>query len=675
MAKRTIDELCVDAIRILAVDMVEEAKSGHPGMPLGAAPMAYVLWKKFLKHNPKNPTWPDRDRFVLSAGHGSALLYSLLHVFGYDLSIDELKKFRQLGSKTPGHPEFGHPAGVEATTGPLGQGFAMGVGMALAERFLAARFNRPDFEIINHYTYAIVSDGDLMEGISSEAASFAGHQRLGKLVYLYDDNHMSIEGETSLAFTEDVLKRFEAYRWHVQKVVDGNDLKAIEKAIEKARAQEDRPSLIAVRTHLGYGSPRMDDAAVHGSPLGAEALKETKKFFGFEGDKSFVIREEVMSHLEKAIEDGRKFSAKWQRLFTSYGEKFSEQKKLFEREIAGAFYADWDVDVPVFGKEGKIATRSASGKVLNAISGRVKNLMGGSADLAPSNNTTIEGEGWQSGESPSGRNIHFGVREHSMAAIINGLALHGGVIPYCATFLIFSDYMRPAIRIAALMNVHSIFIFTHDSIGLGEDGPTHQPIEQLMSLRLIPNLTVIRPADANETAEAWRIAIKKNGPVAMALSRQNLPVLDVDEYPVRGGVVRGAYVLKCDGDPEFIIMASGSEVSLALEVARLIGEKGKRVRVVSMPSFEIFREEDESYRHSVFPPSVKKRVAIEAGVPYGWKEWVGNEGLVFGMTNFGASAPATDVFFKYGLDALSISESIIQKFDKGTTENFEQGKS
>jgi transketolase len=655
MPKNNIDQKCVNAVRLLAADMVEEANSGHPGMPLGAAPMAYVLWTKFLRHNPKNPTWPNRDRFILSAGHGSALLYAMLHLTGYNLSIDELKRFRQWGSKTPGHPEYGHTPGVEATTGPLGQGFAMGVGMALAERFMASRFNKSGMDVVDHYTYSIVSDGDLMEGITSEAASIAGHQKLGKLIYLYDDNHISIEGDTNLAFTEDVVGRFDSYGWHTQRVSDGNDLAAIEKAIKKAQKEDGKPSIIAIRTHIGFGSPKQDDAGAHGSPLGEDGLRQTKKNLGWSEDKRFYVPDDVRAHFTSCVEDGGKLSAEWQGLFKRYGEGNVEDAKRFEREIAGALSDGWDENLSNFASNEKVATRSASGKIINALAANLPNLIGGSADLAPSNNTIIKGASGSQYDHPEGRNIHFGIREHAMGAIVNGMALHGGVIPYAATFLVFSDYMRPSLRLAALMDTHSMFIFTHDSVGVGEDGPTHQPIEHVMSLRAIPNLTVFRPADANETAAAWRLAIDRKKPAVFALSRQNLPTLDVDKYPVKGGTARGGYILTLSEEkPDIILIATGSEVHLALEAHDELKKKGVDVRVVSMPSWELFEEQSAEYQESVLPIDVKKRVAIEAGVTLGWERYAGDEGRIVGIDRFGKSAPGGEVFKDYGFSVENI---------------------
>ncbi len=650
-----IDELCVNTLRFLAADAVQQAKSGHPGMPLGAAPMAYVLWDRFLKHNPRDPNWFDRDRFVLSAGHASALLYSLLHMYGYDFPLEEVKNFRQWGSISPGHPEAQIAHGVEVTTGPLGQGFGMGVGLALAERFLAAQFNTTDdngreYNVVDHYTYGICSDGDLMEGISSEAASLAGHLKLSKLIYLYDDNDISIEGSTDLAFTENVVARFESYDWQVLEVDDGNDLAAIEQAIHAAQGETQQPSLIIVRTHIGYGSPKQDDAAAHGAPLGGEALDATKDNLGWPRQPRFYIPDEAREHMQRAITQGADCQTHWEKLLEDYEQGDPERAATFALLREGQLPPDWDADIPVFHPDdGPQATRSSSGAVLNALVGRLPNLVGGSADLAPSNNTRLDGYGDMSPDQPGARNIHFGVREHAMAAIVNGMAQHGGIIPFGATFLVFSDYMRPALRIAAMMKAPSIFVFTHDSIGVGEDGPTHQPIEQLASLRCIPNMTVLRPADANETAAAWLIAIQRAGPVALVLSRQKLPVLDPDKYPVAAGVGKGAYVLADTdhGQPEIILVGTGSEVMLCLAACEELTAQGVAARVVSMPSWELFKEQHEAYQREVLPADVPK-LAVEAGATQGWHKYVGSTGEVIGLDRFGASAPGDVVMEKLG---------------------------
>ncbi len=656
-----LDELCVNTIRMLSADCVERANSGHPGLPMGAAPMAYVLWSKFLRHNPANTNWPDRDRFVLSAGHGSMLLYSLLHLTGYDLPLEELKNFRQWGSLTPGHPESYVLSGVETTTGPLGQGFANGVGMAIAERFLAARFNRPDHEVVNHYTYGIVSDGDLMEGVSHEAASLAAHLKLGKLIYLYDDNHITIDGGTDLAFTENRTARFKAYGWHVQQVDDGNDLAAIERALQAAQEEKGLPSLIAVRTHIGYGSPnKQDTSSAHGEPLGHEELKLTKENLGWPLEPECFIPEEALNHFRQALGRGKQWEGEWNDRFLSFEKAYPEKAQGWQQWMRGELPDNWEREVPSFPPDPKgMATRVASGTVLTAIAPELPNLIGGSADLAPSNKTFIKGEEVFQSESYQGRNFHFGVREHGMGSILNGMALHGGLIPYGGTFLIFSDYMRPPIRLAAMMGLKVIYVFTHDSIGLGEDGPTHQPIEQLAALRAIPNMTVIRPGDANETAEAWRFTIKyKEGPVALALSRQGVPTLDRDTYSSAEGLHRGAYVLKDEGKgkPDIILLASGTEVALAVEAAEALQERNLSVRVVSMPSWRLFDIQAEAYRHQVLPPDVWARVAIEAGVPQGWHRYVGDRGEIIGMTRFGASAPAKVLYEKFGFTVEKVVE-------------------
>jgi len=660
-----LDQLCVNTIRMLAADGVEKANSGHPGMPMGAAAMAYVLWTRFLKHNPTNPHWPDRDRFVLSAGHGSMLLYSLLHLTGYDLSLEELQNFRQWGSKTPGHPEYGLTPGVETTTGPLGQGFANGVGMALAEQYLAARFNRPDSTIVDHYTYGIVSDGDLMEGISHEAASLAGHLKLGKLIYLYDDNHISIEGSTDIAFTEDRVARFAAYGWHVQRVENGNDLGAIKAAIDSARAEPNRPSFIAVRTHIGYGSPnKQDTPGVHGEPLGAEELAATKHNLGWPTEPSFYIPDDAGQHFRQAVANGQALEDRWQNVFNSYRESNPELAREWQRWMDGRLSEGWDADIKSFSADPKgTATRVASGMVLNAIAPHIPNLVGGSADLAPSTKTLLKDEpDFQPGQF-GGRNLRFGVREHGMGGILNGMALHGGLIPYGATFLIFSDYMRPSIRLAALSEQKVIYVFTHDSIGLGEDGPTHQPIEQLAALRAIPNLLLIRPGDANETAQAWRVAIThQKGPVALVFTRQNLPTLDRSRTAPAEGLQRGAYVLieTGGGVPDVILLASGSEVAIALAAAEMLSENKVSVRVVSMPCWELFDRQPEAYRQAVLPESAQARVAVEAGSPQGWHRYVGKRGIVIGLDHFGASAPYQTLYEKFGLTADKVAEAALK---------------
>lgn len=660
-----LDELCVNTIRMLSVDGVEKAKSGHPGMPMGAAPMAYVLWTRFLRHNPLNPQWPDRDRFVLSAGHGSMLLYSLLHLTGYDLTLEELKNFRQWESKTPGHPEYPLTPGVETTTGPLGQGFANGVGMAIAECHIAARFNRPEHAICDHYTYGIISDGDLMEGISHEAASLAGHLGLGKLIYLYDDNRVSIEGSTDIAFTEDRANRFKAYGWHVRKVEDGNDLAAIENAIMEAQKETRRPSIIIVRTHIGFGSPNKQDKAVaHGEPLGPDEVKLTKEHLGWPLDPPFFIPDEALHNFRQGVEKGKELENRWNAVLHSYEDSYGEEAKDWYAWTRAELSKNWDKDIPSYDADTKgMATRVASGKVLNSIAHNVPNLFGGSADLAPSNKTEVGGDKDFQRGIYDGRNLRFGVREHAMASILNGMALHGGILPYAGTFLIFSDYMRPAIRLAALMGLKVIYIFTHDSIGLGEDGPTHQPVEQLASLRAIPNLTVIRPCDANETAEAWRFAITADdGPVALSLTRQGLPVLDRATLASAENLSKGAYILKeaLNGNPEIILIATGSEVHVALEASKKLEEKGFKTRVVNMPSWELFDKQPEDYRHQVLPPEIKNRIAVEAGIKQGWHRYVGSRGKVIGLDRFGASAPSQVLFEKLGITAEHVIEKAME---------------
>ena len=659
-----IDRICVNTLRFLAVDAVEKAQSGHPGLPLGAAPMAYVLWDKFLRHNPKNPKWINRDRFILSAGHGSALLYSLLHMYGYDLPLEELKQFRQWESKTPGHPEFGLTKGVEATTGPLGQGFAMGVGMALAEVFVANCFNFPECPIVDHYTYGIVSDGDLMEGVASEAASLAGTLKLNKIIYLYDDNHISLEGETDFAFTENVKGRFEAYGWNVLQVPDGNDLENIEKVIDSAKSQKEKPSLIIVRTRIGYGSPKQDSAEAHGEPLGPEALKITKEFLGWPIEPTFHIPEDSLNHFRKSIQKGAELENKYNEILDSYQKKYPDFHSQFENTIKGQLPADWKNYIQFFNPNDEpLATRGASGKVMNNLTRKLHTLngapphilVGGSADLAPSTKTLLMGYGDLGLSKVCAHNVHFGVREHSMGAIANGMALHSNFIPYTATFLVFSDYMRPPIRLAALMKTHVVFIFTHDSIMLGQDGPTHQPIEQLMSLRTIPGLTVIRPADANETAMAWQMAIDRKGPTVLIFTRQKLPILDPAKYTIRDGVPRGAYILSEaeSGKPDIILIATGSEVHLALASSKELKIEGIEARIVSMPSWELFEEQTVEYKLKVLPPELPK-LAIEAGVSLGWGKYVGDKGDVIGLDRFGASAPGKVVYEQFGFTVKNV---------------------
>ncbi len=662
--ERSLEQLAVDTIRTLSIDSVQRANSGHPGLPMGMADVAYVLWKKYLKHNPGNPGWPDRDRFVLSAGHGSMLLYSLLHLTGYDLPLEELKNFRQWGSRTPGHPEVGLTPGVETTTGPLGQGFANGVGMAIAEAFLAATFNRQDHNVVDHYTYAIVSDGDLMEGISHEAASLAGHLRLGKLIYLYDDNHISIDGSTDLAFTEDRMARFSAYGWHTQQV-DGHNRAAVEAAIEAARAERGRPSLIACRTIIGYGSPNKSDTAkVHGEPLGEEEVRKTKEVYGWDPDESFHIPKEVSAHFREALEAGEAWEGSWKEAYRAYQAAHPALAGQLTRALAGELPDGWEEVLPVFKPDAKgMATRASSGTVLNALAAAIPNLLGGSADLAGSNKTFLAGQPAFGNDSFAGRNFYFGVREHGMAAILNGMVLHGGVIPYGGTFLVFSDYCRPSLRLAALSHIRPILVFTHDSIGLGEDGPTHQPIEHLMSLRAMPNMTVLRPADANEVAQAWRFAVThRKGPISLVLTRQGVPTYDRSQFGSAEGLLKGAYVL-ADGDapePALILMATGSEVSLAMEAFQRLAEKGISARVVSMPSWELFEQQPAEYRDRVLPPSVPYRLSIEAGVTLGWQKYVGAQGRALGLDRFGASAPYEKIYEALGLTVANIVETALE---------------
>lgn len=648
---QSIEQLGINTVRVLAADAVQKANSGHPGMPMGAAPMAHVLWAHSMNYNPKSPRWPNRDRFILSAGHGSLLQYSFLYLTGYDLSLEDIKNFRQLHSKTPGHPEFGITDGIEITTGPLGQGFAEGVGFAIAQKHLAARFNRPGFEIFNYHIYAICSDGDLMEGVTAEAASLAGHLELGNMIYLHDDNHISIEGNTDLAFNEDVAKRFEAYGWHVQVVDDGNDIEAIKNAVHNAKHETKRPSLIKVRTHIGYGSPnKVNTASAHGSPLGADEVKEVKKFLGFDPEKFFDVPAEVISYYNEVGRRGAPVEEEWNKLFEAYQKEFPDLAAEYDMMRNRKLPNGWTDKLPVFKAGEKVATRKASGKTLNAIASSLPSLIGGSADLSPSTDTFLNDYESFTPEHPEGRNFHFGIREHAMGAALNGMALSEGMIPYGATFLIFSEYMRPPIRLAAIMKVRSIFIFTHDSIGLGEDGTTHQPVEQLISLRSIPNLNVIRPADANETAQAWKWTIQHDeGPVALILSRQGLPVIDQEKYTSATELEKGAYILsEADGAPQLILIATGSEVGLIIQAQEKLKEEGIAARVVSMPSWELFEKQDESYKEKIFPKNLRKRLAVEAGSPLGWHKYVTDEGDIIGLSTFGESAPAEDLFELFG---------------------------
>ena len=660
----TLDELCVNTIRTLSIDAVQAAESGHPGMPMGMADAAYVLWTKFLKHDPANPEWYDRDRFVLSAGHGSMLLYSLLHLSGYDLSLDELKNFRQWGSLTPGHPEYGLTPGVETTTGPLGQGFATGVGMAMAEKHLSEKFNTDQHQITDHYTYGIVSDGDLMEGISQEAASLAGHLQLGKLIYLYDDNEISIDGSTDLAFTEDVQKRFEAAKWHTIKV-DGHNRQEVEQAIEKAQAESDRPSLIICRTHIGFGSPNKQDSAdSHGAPLGEEEVKKTKENLNWDPDAKFYIPDEALTHFRTAIEKGAASFRKWQDNYEQYRQANPKKAEAFSNAINRELPNNFEDFLPEFEADKKgMATRASSGKVLQLLTEKVPQMIGGSADLTGSNKTWIDEAGIFSASDYAGRNIHFGVREHAMGAALNGMALHKGVIPYGGTFLIFSDYCRPAIRIAALSHIPSIFVFTHDSIGLGEDGPTHQPVEHLASLRAMPNALVLRPADANEVAWCWKAALdNKEGPSLIVLTRQNVPTFERTQDNTAKNVGKGGYILADseNDQPDVILMGSGSEVYRALEAREKLADKNVDARVVSMPSWELFRAQDKAYRQQVLPKEVTARVSIEAAASQGWREWVGTEGSIIGVDRFGASAPYETIFQEYGITSDRMVEEALE---------------
>jgi transketolase len=648
-----LDQLSIDTLRLLAVDAVQKANSGHPGAPLGCAPIAYLLFRKLIKHNPAHAKWANRDRFVLSNGHASALLYGTLFLTGYDMTLDDLKSFRQWGSRTPGHPERGHTDGVEVTTGPLGQGMAMAVGMAIAEKHLAAVYNRPDFAVVDHHTYALLGDGDLMEGVSHEAASLAGTLGLGKLIFLYDDNQISLDGPTSLSYTENVLERFEAYHWHVQRVADGNDLAALEAAIEAARAETGRPSLIAVRTVIGYGSPRAGTSKAHGEALGAEGVAATKKFFGFPEDQSFVVPEDALANWRKAVERGAEFEGEWKTLFAGYAEAFPELAAEFERTQKGELKAGWEKTLPSFAPGKPQATRTAGSTVMNAIAEAVPELFGGAADLTSSTKTIFK-PGANFHEDPAGRNVFFGVREFAMAAAVNGIAAHGGLIPFGSTFFVFSDYAKPAIRLAALMQIHSLFVFTHDSIAVGEDGPTHEPVEHLLALRAVPGMTDLRPADANETAAVWRLALERTGPSFFALSRQDLPVIDPAAQDVYAGVSKGAYVLQDAADPKLVLIGTGAEVWPCMEAAKLLAAEGIAARVVSFPSWKIFEEQSAEYKASVLPAGVPK-LAVEAGATLGWWKYVGLDGDVVGVDRFGASAPGATVLAELGFSGENVA--------------------
>ncbi len=668
----SIDDLCVNTIRTLAMDAVQKANSGHPGAPMGLAPAAYVLWTRVLKHNPKNPAWLDRDRFVLSAGHASMLLYSLLFLTGYELSLDELKNFRQWGSKTPGHPEFGHTPGVETTTGPLGQGFANAVGMAMAERHLAATFNRPGHEIVDHYTYMICGDGDMMEGVSSESASLAGHLGLSKLICLYDDNKITIDGSTAISFTEDVAKRFTSYNWHVLKVKDGNDCQAILSALASAKAETDKPSLIIISTHIACGSPNKQDTSdAHGSPLGEEEIRLTKKNLGWPEDASFLVPEQALSKFRKCIETGNQAESAWQDIYHAYTKKYPDLADKWVNAMSGFLPEGWDAGIPEYlPSDNPVETRVASGKILNAIAEKVPSLIGGSADLEPSNKTFIKGSHEFQKNAYDGRNIRFGIREHAMGGILSGMLLHHGLRPYGGTFLVFSDYMRPSIRAACLMKLPVIYIFTHDSIAVGEDGPTHQPIEHLAALRAIPGLTVIRPADAAETAEAWRQAMKTtDGPVALILSRQKLPILDRSEGDSVKMLSNGAYIVSdSKGTPDIIFIATGSEVSIAVEAKKILFSKGISARVISMPSWELFEKTSIGYKKNILPQTAKNRLSVEAGTPLGWERYTGNSEHIIGISGFGASAPGGTVMKKFGFTAENIAQKAMDVIKKSRKE-------
>jgi len=675
---QTLEDLCINTIRFLSADAVQNANSGHPGLPMGAAAMAYTLWTKFLKFNPKDPNWFDRDRFVLSAGHGSMLLYSLLYLTGYDLPLEELKRFRQWGSKTPGHPERGHTVGVEVATGPLGQGFANGVGLAIAEAWLAARFNRPGHSLIDHYTYSICGDGDLMEGVTQEAASLAGHLRLGQLIYLYDQNHISLAGATNLCFTEDVGKRFEAYGWHTRHVEEGNDTEEVAKAIEEARRETHRPSLILVHTHIGYGSPKKQDTfEAHGNPLGEEELQAAKKALGWPTMDKFYLPEDAVKFFRDLGGKGGKIQQEWQRKLDAYKKDFPNDAAELEKIIAGKLPDNWGADLPKWKPEDKpIATRAAGGQVMNALAKHIPNIIGGSADLNPSTNTALKGLGdFQPSEygGPStqgavggvwgyaGHNVAFGVREHAMGAAVNGMAAHGGVLPFSATFLVFSDYMKPSIRLGALSELKCFYVFTHDSVGVGEDGPTHEPIEQIAGLRAIPGLNVMRPADANETSECWAVAIQHNGPTLFALTRQNVPHLDRSKAKDID-VAKGAYIIsEADGgSPDVVLIGTGSEVSLCMRAQEKLQGYGVKARVVSMPSWFLFEKQDEAYRESVLPKALKKRVTVEAGSSYGWHRWAGDEGIVIGIDHYGASAPGAEIMKHFGFTAEHVTSAALR---------------
>lgn len=652
---KDLEQLCINTVRVLSVDAVEKANSGHPGTPMGAAPMAHVLWSDIMRYNPLNPDWPNRDRFVLSCGHACMLQYSYLYLTGYDLTLDDIKHFRQVHSKTPGHPEYGLTPGIEVTTGPLGQGFANGVGLAIARKHLAARFNRPGFELFNYHIYGLCSDGDIMEGVSSEAASIAGNLGLGNLLFFYDDNHITIEGNTNITFDEDVAERFRAYGWYVQVLDDGNDLAAIRQAVQQAREVTTRPSLIKVRTHIGYGSPnKVDTASAHGSALGPEEVRLVKEGFGFNPDESFVVPGKVLDFYRQAGEKGVALEKEWDALFEAYKKQYPEEAAEYEAILGNRMPEGWEKKIPAFKaadtKNGQMSTRVAGGKVMNSIAASLPGLIGGAADLSPSTETNMKDYSSFSAKDPTGRNFHFGIREHGMGAILNGMAVTKGLIPFGSTFLMFSEYMRPPIRLAAIMKIKPILVYTHDSIGLGEDGTTHQPIEQLISLRSIPNITLIRPADANETAAAWKVALQhKGGPVLLVLTRQNLPILDPLDYKRTGDLSQGAYILsEPDRAPELILIATGSEVSLILRAQQKLKENGIAARVVSMPSWELFERQEDSYKQKILPKGLRKRLAVEMASPLGWNKYVTDEGDVLGITRFGESGKAEDLLKEFG---------------------------
>ena len=663
----SIEQLGINTVRVLSADAVQKANSGHPGTPMGLAPIGDVLWTKVMNYNPENPEWPNRDRFVLSAGHACMLQYCFLYLTGYDVTLDDLKNFRQLHSKTAGHPEYGLLAGIEVTTGPLGQGFANGVGMAIAQQYIASRYNKPGFDLFDYKIYAICSDGDIMEGVSSEAASLAGHLKLGNLIYVYDDNKITIEGDTSLTFNEDVGERFQAYGWHVQAVADGNDTEALHTAILNAKNETKRPSLIRVRTHIGFGSPnKVDTASAHGSPLGKDEVKLVKENFGFDPEKSFVVADEVLDYYRSKGKAGIKKEQDWKELYSKYKEKYPSEAAEYELLSSGKLPEGWKDNIPVFKPDEKgIATRKASGKTLNAIADKLPLLIGGSADLSPSTDTELDAFESFTDQDHSGRNFHFGIREHAMGAVLNGMALTKGIIPFGATFLIFSDYMRPPVRLAAIMKIRPIFIYTHDSIGLGEDGTTHQPVEQLIGLRSVPDVTVIRPADANETAQAWRVALEHSGgPVAIVLTRQNVRTIDQDKFEKATNVEKGAYILSdCEAEPQLILMGSGSEVHLLLEAQEKLKAESIQARVVSFPSWEIFDAQSSEYKEKIFPKKIRKRLAVEAGSPIGWCKYVTDDGDVIGITKFGESAPGEEVMKEYGFTVENVvakAKSLLQ---------------